>query len=594
MGAKELNRYQKEYIENYLNAKSERRIARDLGCDRATVSSYIKILRSGRTEEKTAPSSGAGHPKIPAKVMTVIHVAAIFFIALIIRLIYIKQLSNSYFFAPFSGGYDDHIFDNWALEILKGNWLGDRLIYIYRMPLYVYFLSLIYYVFGHAYMAVYLIQSALGALTCVIVYATGRMLFSRRTGLLAGLITALYGPIIFYTGMIVGEVLGMAITCLAFLSLLCFQRTGRSRHLLISGILIGLSMLVRGNMLIVLPFIFAWVFLAFRNGSLLKPVKYIAALCLGVIIAVSPIVVRNYVAEKDFVPITALGGFNIYIGNAYGADGKYRLIKGVGTNPEEMIRNSIRIAEERTGKKMRPSEISDFWIKETLSSIKEHGPGYFIFLAMKKFAMFWNAYELPDIWDYYFFKQFIPLLRAPLFGFFFVVPLSIVGAYLGWARRKEISLLYIFVAGYMFSLVSIFITSRYRIQALPFLSIFAAYALSEAPALFANNRKRFTACALIFLFSLIFTLIPVTEKISFETSYNSLGIILKKQGRFEDAIRMYTKASQIAPGYPSPYYNMALLYRDIGRVDLAVQFLNKAVQADPNFTPAIDELQRLR
>lgn len=353
-------------------------------------------------------------------------------------------------------------------------------------------------------------------------------------------------------------------------------------------------MLIRGNMLIVLPFILGWLFFMFHKESILKPLRYIAILCIGVIIAVSPIIIRNYIAEKDFVPITALGGFNIYIGNAYGAYGKYRLIEGVGTNPEDMIKNSIKIAEERTGRMMRPSEVSNFWIMEALRSIKKHGIGPFALLIAKKFAMFWNSYELPDIWDYCFFKQFIPLLNAPLFSFLLLSPLSLVGAYMSWPRRKEISLLYVFIIGYMFSLVSIFITSRYRVQVVPFLAVLAAYAIVEMPEVFKNYKSKFMAGAAIFLFSVIFARLPIIERIDFETSYNSLGIVLKKQGRLEEAIKMYTKAIQIAPNYPSPYYNLGLLYRDTGQTDLAVQCLNKAIQLAPDFTRAIEELNKFQ
>lgn len=159
---------------------------------------FKKLRKGAQGGETVVPS------KISPRMVTVIHVAIVFGVAILIRFLYIKQLSQSYFFAPFSGGYDDYIFDNWAQEILKGNWLGDKLIYIYRMPLYVYFLSFIYFLFGHMYAAVYISHSLLGAATCVVVYAIGRMLFSRGVGLLAGFIVALYGPILFYTGMLVG------------------------------------------------------------------------------------------------------------------------------------------------------------------------------------------------------------------------------------------------------------------------------------------------------------------------------------------------------------------------------------------------------
>ena len=45
--------------------------------------------------------------------------AAVFLAALALRLLYVQQLGHTHFFAPFKGGYDDYIFDAWALEILS-------------------------------------------------------------------------------------------------------------------------------------------------------------------------------------------------------------------------------------------------------------------------------------------------------------------------------------------------------------------------------------------------------------------------------------------------------------------------------------------
>ena len=51
----------------------------------------------------------------------------------------------------------------------------------------------------------------------------------------------------------------------------------------------------------------------------------------------------------------------------------------------------------------------------------------------------------------------------------------------------------------------------------------------------------------------------------FASNYNSLGISLKKKGDFRRAEVYYRKAIEIAPEYPSPYHNLALLLDQTGR-----------------------------
>lgn len=524
---------------------------------------------------------------------TVVQVAAVFIFAFILRIVYVQQLSHTYFFAPFRGGYDDYIFDRWALEILQGNWIGDPVIYIYRMPLYVYFLSLMYYLFGHSYWVVYIAQSLLGAATCVLVYGIGRALFSPAVGVIAGILTALYGPFLFYGGMLVGETLGIALTCLAFLSLVFFQRTKKARHLFPAGIFVGLSMLARGNMLIVLPFIAAWVLFACRGDSPRKIAGGLAALFVGIAIAVAPVIIRNYAQDKDIVPITALGGLNIYIGNSFDADGRYRVVSRISNNAETMIRDSIDVAERETGKKLKPSGVSNFWLRETLASLKEHGIGYLFPLMLRKFVLIWNAYELPDIWDYYFLRQYIPLMRLPLIGFSVLVALACAGAYLSWSRRRDLSILYAFMIGYIASLIAVFVTSRYRMQIVPFLAILSAYTIVRIKDVRTMKTSKVVVSGFIMLLSFIFSNISI-ERTSFETSFNSLAILLKRAGRIDDAINTYNRAIAIAPHYPSPYYNLGILYRDSGNAELAIKMFKKAIEIAPDFRQAIERLNEMQ
>jgi tetratricopeptide (TPR) repeat protein len=210
----------------------------------------------------------------------------------------------------------------------------------------------------------------------------------------------------------------------------------------------------------------------------------------------------------------------------------------------------------------------------------------------KKLLLFWNAYEFPDIWDYQFFREYMPLLRMPLVGILLIVPLAAAGLYLSWPRRGELSLLYVFIAAYMISLMAFFISSRYRIGVVPFLGILAGYAATELLRLAKVDRKKLTIAVVILIALAVFVSLPV-ETLSFETSYNSLGIMLKRDGKMDDAMKAYNKAIEIAPNYPTPYYNLGILYRDRGDRVAAASSFAKAVELAPDFAAARRELDRL-
>jgi len=593
-----LTKQQIDYLRENLSKKSRNQLARDLRIDKRELLKYLKTL------EKTPPAQVGLRRKNPLssivslcsrispRTWAVIHLAVIFFAALAIRLIYVHQLKQTYFFAPFKGGYDDYIFDNWAQEILKGNWLGDGVLYIYRMPLYGYALALLYFLFGHHYLPVYMIQALIGAGTCLVIYAIGVILANRAVGFIAGLFNALYGVFLYYTGMLLGETLGMFLGSLAILFLALFQKNRKAVRLFFAGLSIGIAALARANMLILAPFVLIWICGLSKKDALAKLFRHCAVFILGIVIALSPVMIRNYVHEKDLVPVIASGGINFYIGNAYGADGKYRITDGVSTNPERMIYSSIDIAEKKSARKLKPSEISNFWAKEAFRSMREHGISFLFPLMGRKFALFWNSFEVPDIWDYYFFKKYIPVLRMPLFSFSVIAPLAFVGLYLAWPKRKELSLLYLMLLGNMVSLMAFFITSRYRTQAIPALSIFASYGLVGMISVAGKDRFKAAASIVILASAVLFSNISL-ERASFETSHNSLGILLKRDGKIDDAVREYNRAMAISPRYPSPYYNLGLLYRDTGQRDKAIHYFKKTLEMDPNFTPAREKLDEL-
>src|SRR5512142_2186827 len=120
----DLNKDQIEYIRKNAGKISRRQIARDLGVEMDDVAKYLRRQKQEEPLPRGARSPGAlaaltakaasWSGKLTPKSQTVMHVVLIFLIALLLRFIYIRQLSHTYFFVPFKGGFDDYIFDVWA------------------------------------------------------------------------------------------------------------------------------------------------------------------------------------------------------------------------------------------------------------------------------------------------------------------------------------------------------------------------------------------------------------------------------------------------------------------------------------------------
>jgi len=66
-------------------------------------------------------------------------------------------------------------------------------------------------------------------------------------------------------------------------------------------------------------------------------------------------------------------------------------------------------------------------------------------------------------------------------------------------------------------------------------------------------------------------------------TFNQLGISLRKQGRWQDAILEYKKALGIAPKAEGLLYNMGMAYAEGNDYDTAIKCMQKVLNMNPNF-----------
>lgn len=88
------------------------------------------------------------------------------------------------------------------------------------------------------------------------------------------------------------------------------------------------------------------------------------------------------------------------------------------------------------------------------------------------------------------------------------------------------------------------------------------------------------------IFNTVLTLRPDTTNV-----YNSLGIIYRRQGRLDEALKAYEKALKVHRDDEFIYFNIARVHLDMSNLLLAQNALRHALKLNPDFTEAIDLLR---
>ncbi len=517
-------------------------------------------------------------------------IIGIFVLAFAIRCIYLFEMRSSPLFDTPTMDAEYH--DQWAQMILKGEEIHGGV--FFRAPLYPYFLALIYRMLGRNFLAVRLIQFFIGSLSCVLVYWVGQKVFNRRVAAIAGVMASLYGVMIFFDGELLLPVLEVFSGLLVILAIIRAREKPSYRRWILGGMLLGLSALIRPNILLVGMVFFFWILIRSTGHGRIgifrilgsKAMIYAGCLALGTMLVILPVTLRNYVKGHDLVLISSQGGMNFYIGNNPQADGASAILPGGRATWWGSYEDAIRIAEKSAGKTLKPSEVSRFWYREGLKFAGTQ-PFKFLKLMLKKLVLFWNGNELSNNKDFYFFARSAPILKPLIWRFVIYFPLgmiaalALVGIMLAHKDKKDVVVLEIFLFVYMLSIILFFVTERYRVPILPVLILFAAYALNW----FVSAAKRGKYSELgkyLIIFVAILTLvnlpIPGYSSANPGKAHYTLGVVYSQKGDNAKAEEEYQKAIEYNPGLGNAYTNLGSIYGDQGKHRLALEYYEKAIQ----------------
>ena len=515
---------------------------------------------------------------------------AIFILAFALRIFHIAAIyKNSPFFTVLPG--DLSAYDRWAREIIEHGWLGKDI--FYQDPLYPYFLAFLYKVVGRDFLWIYAVQAFLGAMTSLLLVVLGDKIFSRPAGIFAGLLYALYGPAIFFDGLLLKVTLSAFLLTLAIYLFLHKELEDVGPSQFFSGFFLGLACLTRANFFLTLPVILVTI-LVNKNSRIDKKKWILILFMVGFVTALAPVIARNYMVGNELVLTTAQAGQNFYIGHNPDANGTYVKLDFVRPDPLHEQEDFKNEAEKRTGKKLSPSEVSRYWLHQGLEFI-QNNPMEDSKLTGKKLLFFLNDYEIPDNHNYYFHQRYSIVLQILPISFGLLAPFFFLG-FLGmlFEKRAAPTFLFFIQAVYIVSVIIFYVFSRYRMVALPIFCLSAGYGLSMLHSQFRGAQWQKLAASLIILacgFGL--ANFKFIEPYDFSHSYTDEGIAYEIKNEEQKALRSYKQALEINPDYLRAMDRLGKLQLQQRKYEGARKTYTKILEIDPGSVDAKYQIMRL-
>ena len=493
---------------------------------------------------------------------------------------------------------DTSVYLQFAREVATGNLaLGPGLYFV--SPVYIYFFALVLWLTS-SFFSVRLLQIALGTAAVALVFRTADIWHGKRAAWFAAALAALTGIVTFYEVLLVQAALDPFLTALAlYLLAAALNQPAGARPMVraaLPGIAFGLHALNRPNALV------AAAGVAFMSIVLLGTRRWrtVVPFAAGILLLLTPIVVRNYTIAGDLAPLSSHGGLDFYIGNNPQADGTYRTAGGItpsiAERTEDQRADARRVAEKSIGRSLDDSEVSAHYYGLAWKWILAE-PGHAARLFLRKLAYVFNAAHLPlnDSYPYYV-RDERNLLRFLPVGAWLLVPLGIVGIWLGAARADQPRAFLVwasYIPFYPVSVAAFFVASSYRLPLLISLCVTAGGAMDalvpkrshESPEASHGTtiRGRRLAVAVVVIAALAIIAnwrFGLDDGRAEERTRIALWMIgQERYGEVE------SRVAAIERDHPRP----ALLHSRIGRAffmrrqnDAAVRHLERAHLLDPN------------
>jgi 4-amino-4-deoxy-L-arabinose transferase-like glycosyltransferase len=410
----------------------------------------------------------------------------IFAVALASRLIWVASLDNQL------SWIDEQEFATVAEHIAHGD--GYVSTSFRANPVLPYYLSVVFRVFGPQYTIARIGQAILGALTCVFIYRIGLVLTDPLTGVLSGLLLALYPPHIYLAGVLYVDCwLTFFCAVSVYLAALTLKTRGQLRLALLCGVSLGLTALTRAAFLPYIPCVCAAWMYGGRWGWR-RNAQSCSVFLLGCALTILPWTIRNYQVYGR--PMLISSGFytmlwrgNNVLANG-GADDRHltwyneiwrERLQQLPEDEQRALAAQYQLVNQSVEERFQ--QLGDMYLAtdEVLKPLAIESllsdPKRTATLVLRKVGTLFSAFSGTETKNS--FTDWRNKWVAAL-SFYPVLVLGLAGAWIGLPRRRELALLYLLIVSVAASYVLLTVCTRFRLPLDPYFILFAALAMTHA------------------------------------------------------------------------------------------------------------------
>jgi 4-amino-4-deoxy-L-arabinose transferase-like glycosyltransferase len=347
-----------------------------------------------------------------------------------------------------SGSPDSTACSDEQVRATWDTWVGAHT--FWQDPLYPYLMAVPYALFGPAggSRAVQVAQTLLGLASVVLVHLLALRSFGATAAVAAGLMAALYGPLLMYeTVLLRAAVIGFCALAACWLLVAAQAGSGSRFRAAAAGLASGVLCLLKMSALLSVG---AWaaVLALGSRGRRWLPIVYLAAVALVFV----PLVARNAAVGAALLQGASTGPLNFVNGNA--AD----RAAGTGSAVSDL---AVPIMSSASGRGSAA----------IAAAVRSHGSvASWLRLLGAKLLAFFEARELPNNVNYRYFRLQAPAVARLAIGFPVVLGFAIVGlvglvSLAGSARSRTIAACFplAYVATGIVTCVLFFNLSRFRL-----------------------------------------------------------------------------------------------------------------------------------
>ena len=343
-------------------------------------------------------------------------------------------------------------------------------------PVYPYILGIVFKLFGIytnlSAWSILVFNSIFAALTCWTIYRIAQRIFGPWTARVSAWTWAVFPYIIYWPVRVVWDVcLSTFLFTLALWLAMCLkEQRARLRDWIGYGALWGLIALTNTALIILLPFMLAWIIWPLRWRAIVGPAVAVAVL----VVCVAPWTIRNYRVFGQFVFIRDNLSLELYEANNPDADALWTRNEHPGNDPVAMKRfqelGEIGFMHEKS------QELRRFILRN---------PGKFVVFTIERVWYFWAAPRQATIVNGYdlWVARHVEFALAAVFAF--------AGLILTFVRRNPYRWLlapFLLIYPLPYYLVNPF--PRYKHPIEPVMTILIVYLLAESRGVRLDWRLR--------------------------------------------------------------------------------------------------------